>query len=140
LRELRAAWMADPAYLSAFVEAVFVGTQAFLPPALARELDSLAGAQPDSVLGQCLRSLLAFRNGAWAPIDLRLRGSAAARTCVAYHRFVVYPSRQQQGDHDSLTRFFFGARFQKAHPTPHRLWACSPGPAYGTRCLPPQRR
>jgi CHAT domain-containing protein len=104
MRDLRAAWTADPTYLPAFHEAVFVADQMFLPPALVRELDSLAGAQPDSVLGRCLRSLLAVRNGAWAPIDLPRRASTAARTCVAHFRFSGYGGRDRERENVVLAR------------------------------------
>jgi hypothetical protein len=95
VRELRVAWGEDPGYLPAY-DALFVGGEGFLPPALTRELDSLAGAQPDSVLGRCLRSLLAGRYDTWAPIDLPPGASPAARTCEAHNRLLAHPRRNQQ--------------------------------------------
>lgn len=95
VRELRVAWGEDPGYLPAY-DALFVGGEGFLPPALTRELDSLTGAQPDSVLGRCLRSLLARRYNAWAPIELPPGASPAARTCEAHNRLLAYPRPNQE--------------------------------------------
>lgn len=81
---LRASWTADPTYLPAIAEVVSFHEYTHLPSALAAEIDSLAGAQADGGVGECIRGLLALLKGFRSSIELPPHASDAARTCVAY--------------------------------------------------------
>lgn len=90
LRDLRAAWAADPSYLPALSEVLSVAEYPYLPAALTAEIDSLAAAQADPGLGRCFRGLLAARLGAWYPMELPPHPSEAARVCAADYRLRAY--------------------------------------------------
>ena len=91
VRDLRAAWTVDPTYLPALIEPILSP-----PAALAAELDSLATAQPDRALGECIRSLAAVQRGDASPFELPAHATPAARLCAGTHRVRVALRRGEE--------------------------------------------
>ena len=105
MRNIRASWTADPTYLPAISEvvSVYLNQLSYMPPQLAMEIDSLAAAQSDSVLGVCIRGLLTPAN-ARMPLEVPPHASGPAKLCAADHRLGRYPRRGEEQERAALAR------------------------------------
>ncbi|HEY7686753.1 MAG TPA: CHAT domain-containing protein [Gemmatimonadales bacterium] len=105
IRDLRAAWTADPSYVPAISEAVayYLRSESPMTKPLVEEIDSLAAAQDDPALGTCLRALLTL-DRAWTPIDLPPQVSEPAGICLADYQLQRQPRRGEEQERVALAR------------------------------------
>ena len=105
IRDLRAAWTADPSYVPAISEAVayYLDSESPMTKRLVAEIDSLAAAQDDPALGKCLRALLTL-DRAWTPINLPPQASEPAKICLADYQLHRQPRRGEEQERVALAR------------------------------------